>query len=81
MDHDGVGLDKSLIVGLPDAAVRESLERVKAAISNGGYSYPKGSTLINLAPADLRKEGRCTTSRSRWGCSLRGSSPRWRVGA
>ncbi|MFI4892214.1 MAG: YifB family Mg chelatase-like AAA ATPase [Phycisphaerales bacterium JB058] len=57
VDHDGVGLDKSLIVGLPDAAVRESLERVKAAISNGGYSYPKGSTLINLAPADLRKEG------------------------
>ena len=51
VDHDGVGTDKSLIVGLPDAAVRESLERVKAAISNGGYSYPKGSTLINLAPA------------------------------
>lgn len=57
VDHDDVGLDKSTIVGLPDAAVRESLERVRAAIFNGGYAYPKGHTLINLAPADLRKEG------------------------
>lgn len=57
VEHDRVGLDRSMVVGLPDAAVRESLERVKSAISNGGYPFPKGHSLINLAPADLRKEG------------------------
>ena len=57
VDHDEVGLEKASIVGLPDAAVRESLDRVRAALGNGGYPYPKGHTLINLAPADLRKEG------------------------
>lgn len=45
------------IVGLPDAAVRESRERVHSAISACGFSYPPGSTLVNLAPADLKKEG------------------------
>ncbi len=45
------------IVGLPDAAVRESRERVRSAISACGYSHPSGATLINLAPADMRKEG------------------------
>lgn len=57
VDHDEVGLNQSAIVGLPDAAVRESLDRVKAALLNGGYPYPRGHTLINLAPADMRKEG------------------------
>ncbi|HED52823.1 MAG TPA: ATP-binding protein, partial [Phycisphaerales bacterium] len=57
VDHDEVGLDKQTIVGLPDAAVRESLERVRAALGNGGYAFPNGRTLINLAPAELRKEG------------------------
>ena len=45
------------IVGLPDAAVRESRERVRSAIYAGGYRMLRGSTVINLAPADLKKEG------------------------
>lgn len=57
VDHDEVGIDKQTVVGLPDAAVRESIERVKAAIANGGYPFPNGRLLVNLAPADLRKEG------------------------
>jgi magnesium chelatase family protein len=44
-------------VGLPDAAVRESRERVRAAIKNSGYDVPITSITINLAPADIRKEG------------------------
>ena len=51
------GMDKSMIVGLPDVAVKESVERVKSAITNSGYEYPDTQVLINLAPADLRKEG------------------------
>ncbi len=51
------GFEKSIIVGLPDAAVKESLERVKSAILNSGYKYPKTQSLINLAPADVKKEG------------------------
>lgn len=46
-----------LIVGLPDAAIRESRERVKAAIVNSNYFFPIHKTTINLAPADVRKEG------------------------
>jgi len=46
-----------VVVGLPDAAVKESTERVHAAIQNSGYSIPRNKTVINLAPADLRKEG------------------------
>ena len=45
------------IVGLPDAAVKESLERVRSAIANTGYSFPLGRVVVNLAPADVRKEG------------------------
>ncbi len=51
------GLEKSLIVGLPDAAVKESTERVKSAIINCGYKYPKTNSLVNLAPADVKKAG------------------------
>ncbi|MFA5554672.1 MAG: YifB family Mg chelatase-like AAA ATPase [Phycisphaerae bacterium] len=51
------GLEKNLIVGLPDAAVKESSERVKSAIVNCGYKYPKTQSLVNLAPADIKKEG------------------------
>ncbi|MBL4590438.1 MAG: YifB family Mg chelatase-like AAA ATPase [Phycisphaerales bacterium] len=57
VDLDDAQLQRELIVGLPDAAVRESLERVRAAIGNAGYPMPQGRTLINLAPADVRKEG------------------------
>jgi len=45
------------IVGLPNGAVNESLDRVQAAITNTGYAWPHGRALINLAPADTRKEG------------------------
>lgn len=45
------------IVGLPDPAVRESRERVHAAIRNSGYHFPEARIIVNLAPADIRKEG------------------------
>jgi magnesium chelatase family protein len=45
------------IVGLPDTAVRESKERIRAAINNSKYFFPMHKTTVNLAPADVRKEG------------------------
>ncbi|MEM7681191.1 MAG: YifB family Mg chelatase-like AAA ATPase [Planctomycetota bacterium] len=51
------GLPKTTVVGLPDAAVKESVERVRSAVVNSGYPFPAARLLINLAPADLRKEG------------------------
>ncbi len=51
------GLPAFSLVGLPDAAVRESRERVESAIKNSGYSYPPSRITVNLAPADIRKEG------------------------
>ncbi len=51
------GLPSQITVGLPDAAVRESAERVRAAIVNSGLIYPRARLTVNLAPADLRKEG------------------------
>jgi magnesium chelatase family protein len=45
------------IVGLPDLAVRESRERIRAAVNNSAYFFPFHKTTINLAPADVRKEG------------------------
>jgi len=51
------GFDKSIIVGLPDAAVKESIERVRSAIINSGFNHPKKQSLINLAPADVKKAG------------------------
>lgn len=56
-DIADMGGEKQMIVGLPDAAVKESLERVRSALANSGYFFPRGKTLINLAPADVRKEG------------------------
>lgn len=50
----GVGL---FLVGLPDNAVRESLLRVTTAMQRNGFSIPGRKTVINLAPADIRKEG------------------------
>ncbi len=50
-------LPSVVIVGLPDAAVRESAERVRAAIVNSSLHYPRGRITVNLAPADLRKQG------------------------
>lgn len=45
------------IVGLPDSAVSEAKERVHSAIKNSGFSFPTGRVVVNLAPADIRKEG------------------------
>ncbi|WNQ13717.1 YifB family Mg chelatase-like AAA ATPase [Paenibacillus aurantius] len=51
------GLPQVNLVGLPDSAVRESAERVRAAIRNCNYTFPMERVTINLAPADVRKEG------------------------
>jgi magnesium chelatase family protein len=51
------GMPAITVVGLPDAAVKESRERVWAALRNSGLTFPGGRVTINLAPADLRKEG------------------------
>ncbi|WP_028545140.1 YifB family Mg chelatase-like AAA ATPase [Paenibacillus taiwanensis] len=51
------GLPQVHVVGLPDAAVRESIDRVRSAIRNCGWRFPLERITINLAPADLRKEG------------------------
>jgi len=51
------GLPTFAIVGLPEATVRESKERVKSAISNSGYPFPSDRITVNLAPADIKKEG------------------------
>jgi magnesium chelatase family protein len=50
------GLPKTVLVGLPELAVRESIHRIERALVNLGYQRPTGRTIINLAPADLRKD-------------------------
>ena len=50
------GLPKTVLVGLPELAVRESIHRIERALANLGYHRPTGRTIINLAPADLRKD-------------------------
>ncbi|MDR3792957.1 MAG: YifB family Mg chelatase-like AAA ATPase [Terracidiphilus sp.] len=59
VDFSGIAAEKDVFhtVGLPDAAVRESRDRVRAAIKNSGYLIPPTIITINLAPADLKKEG------------------------
>lgn len=57
VDVGRCGFEKSIIVGLPDAAVKESIERVRSAIINSGFQHPKTQSLINLAPADVKKVG------------------------
>lgn len=52
-----IGIPGIMIVGLPDVSTRESKDRVKAAIKNSAFEYPVKKITINLAPADLRKEG------------------------
>ncbi len=51
------GLSKFVIVGLPSNSIKESRDRVSAAISNSGFRFPSYHCTVNLAPADLRKEG------------------------
>src|SRR5690349_17478792 len=53
----GFGDTVIVIVGLPDAAVKESRDRVSTAITNSGFKFLLGRTTINLAPADVKKEG------------------------
>src|SRR5207247_7782837 len=50
------GLPKTVLVGLPEMAVKESIHRIERALANLGYQRPSGRTVINLAPADLRKD-------------------------
>ena len=55
--HFEGGLPKFIVVGLPEGAVKESMERVNAAIKNCGLRFPNKRITVNLAPADIRKEG------------------------
>jgi magnesium chelatase family protein len=51
------GLPGFNVVGLPDVAVQEARERVRAAVRNSGYTFPLKRVTVNLAPAEVRKEG------------------------
>jgi magnesium chelatase family protein len=53
------GLPAIVLLGLPDSAVQESKERVKATMKNAGFAFPMKKIVINLTPGDLRKEGPC----------------------
>src|SRR5271157_5961278 len=55
--HLGLGLPVFALVGLPEAVVRESKERVRAALVTTGFDFPAGRITVNLSPADLPKEG------------------------
>ncbi|MDO5690572.1 MAG: YifB family Mg chelatase-like AAA ATPase [Tissierellia bacterium] len=55
--HIATGLANFTIVGLPDASIKESKDRVRSAMVNSGYKFPLGRITINLAPATLKKEG------------------------
>ena len=55
--HLGSGLPTFSIVGLPATAVKESKDRVRAALANSGFEFPAGRITVNLSPADLPKEG------------------------
>ncbi|CAG0995412.1 Competence protein ComM [Phycisphaerales bacterium] len=62
LDHDPnymvpEGGRSVFLVGLPDAGVREAQERVRSALANSGWYFPSGKVVINMAPADVRKEG------------------------
>src|SRR5260370_35241684 len=50
------GVAKMILVGLPEMAVKESIHRIERALINLGYDRPRGRTVINLAPADLKKD-------------------------
>ncbi|MBN1533190.1 MAG: YifB family Mg chelatase-like AAA ATPase [Spirochaetes bacterium] len=51
------GLPNFIIVGLPDSTIRESRERIRSAIENSGYQFPPKNFIVNLAPADFKKQG------------------------
>lgn len=50
------GLPQVTVVGLADTAVRESVERVRAAVQNGGFKFPLDRITVNLAPANMRRQ-------------------------
>lgn len=56
-DVAGRGFGVPTLVGLPDSAVKESVDRIRSALCTSGFSLPRTKTTINLAPADVRKEG------------------------
>ena len=56
VDAASVGLEKTMVVGLPQTAVKESIERIRSAIINSGYAHPTNHVIYNLAPADVKKE-------------------------
>jgi magnesium chelatase family protein len=62
------GLPCFTVVGLPDAIVRESRDRIRSAIRNSGFEFPVHRIIVNLAPADVRKAGRRSICRSRSAC-------------
>jgi len=51
------GMSQFTIVGLPDASVKESRDRIRSAIKHSGFSFPRGRITVNLAPADIKKQG------------------------
>ncbi len=62
--NTGTGDPQIVVVGLPDASVRESRDHVTTAIANSGYRWPRTRTTVNLAPADVKKRGRVLISPS-----------------
>jgi magnesium chelatase family protein len=56
VDNSYASMPKTILVGLPEASVRESIHRIERSLCNLGYQLPDGRTVINLAPADLRKD-------------------------
>ena len=61
----GIGIN-FFLVGLPDSAVKESQQRIKAALTNNGLKYPGKEITINMATADIRKEGSHYDLRTAW---------------
>ena len=57
VDVTGRGFAGPTVVGLPDSAVKESIDRIRSALTNSGYAMPRCRSTINLAPADIKKEG------------------------
>ena len=51
------GLPNFSVVGLPDTAINEARDRVRSAVKNSGFSFPRTRIIVNLAPADLKKVG------------------------
>lgn len=75
--HLSNGLPSFTIVGLPEAEVKESKDRVRSALLNSHYEFPSRRITVNLAPADLPKEGGASTCPSPWGYSPLRASCRW----